>query len=154
MSKRIVATMVVLLLALCAAWYFLSPGYAMMQLRDAATAGDVAELETRIDFPAVRAALKADLGADADTIRGGIASRLVDAMVTPYTMGVLLKEGGLKERDVSEGPRAPLEWEIDRQSFNRFRATPVMRDVANPPGLMFERDGLSWKVVEIDIPGA
>ena len=155
--KRIVITVAVLLLALCAAWYFLSPGYAMVQLRDAAVAGDAAELEERIDFPRVREALKADMRASmgSGVLGGELAQKmvggLIDAVITPTAMAKVVTEGRLGAPDPQDGSRKEIEWEIDREGFGRFRATPVIEG-RNPPSMIFERDGLGWRVVEIDIP--
>jgi hypothetical protein len=161
MSKRIVATVIVLLLALGAAWYFLSPGYAMSQLRDAAVAGDAQELEARIDFPRVREALKVDMRASMGThtgdslLSGPLAMKmldgLIDAVITPEAMATVVSEGRLGKRDPA-AKRDTTEWDIHRESFGRFRAAPVTPDGDNAPSMIFERDGLGWKVVEIDIP--
>jgi hypothetical protein len=156
--KRAIVIVVALLVAVGAAWYFLSPGYAMSQLRDAAVAGDAAELEERIDFPAVREALKADMRAsmEGDAVLGGelamkMVGGLIDAVITPQAMATVVKEGRLGARDPAAGERQQTEWEIDREGFGRFRATPVV-DEGTPPSMIFELDGLGWRVVEIDIP--
>ncbi|NVE96086.1 DUF2939 domain-containing protein, partial [Altererythrobacter lutimaris] len=53
----------VLAAVLFGAWYFASPSYEMMQLKDAAEEGDPEELRDRIDFPAVRESMKAQMSA-------------------------------------------------------------------------------------------
>ena len=54
--KRFFA-LIVLILAAVGGWYFASPWLAMKGLSDAAQAGDTAELEQRVDFPALRASV-------------------------------------------------------------------------------------------------
>jgi hypothetical protein len=161
MSKgKIAAVIGLLLVALAGAWYFLSPAYAMSQLHDAAIAGDAKELEERIDFPAVRAALKADLRAelaDDEPVFGGaavasIADQLIDAVITPQTMAVIVEHGRFSAGNAGADTGQKTEWEVDREGFSRFRATPVLPAGETAPSMVFELDGLGWRVVEIDIP--
>jgi hypothetical protein len=65
-------------------------------------------------------------------------------------MAILLKEGRMAKGASAAGAK-PTEWEIDRESFGRFRATPVVEE-GNAPSMIFELDGIGWRVVEIDIP--
>src|SRR5690606_37805082 len=118
---------------LCAAWYFLSPGYAMMQLRDAAVAGDKTELEARIDFPRVREGLKADLRARmaAEVAEGGdrgiaalggmlamgIVDGLIDGFVTPESMSAMIEVGKLRPKAEGDAPRTQVEWDLHRESI-------------------------------------
>lgn len=159
----------VLLLVAGAGWYWGSPAYAMSQLRDAALSGDEDALEDRIDFPSVRESLKADMAAlmmaqvanqeqDGFAAFGaalamGMVGPMVDAMVTPAGMATMVKQGRLQRPgDTQEDEGAPAEWTIEREGFDQFRAKPETTDGSEPPSLVFERDGLGWRLVEIDIP--
>lgn len=152
------------------AWYFASPGYAMMQLRDAALERDEAGLEQSIDFPRVRESLKVDFKAQLATemtsgetegfeaLGAAMAMAMVDPMidgfVNPQTMSRMITEGKLKRSEDGEAATSSkdLEWSIERKGFSSFRAVPDVSEVEDPPSLLFERDGLGWKLVEVEIP--
>lgn len=172
MSKgKIFAIVGALVLALGIVWYFASPSYAMMQLRDAAMSGDEAELEEAVDFPRVRETLKSDIKAQVaqEVAKGGedgmaamgaaFAMAMIDPMIDGFinadTIAAMVREGKL-ERNAS-APAEPREeaqtdWEIERDGLSRFVARPTGEDTEDAPGLVFERDGLGWKLVEIDMP--
>lgn len=149
-----------------AGWYFASPGYALMQLRDAAIQGDETELEERIDFPKVRDNLKTEFRAQMTQqlaketdgfaqLGGMMAMGMVDGMVDGFvnadTMGNMVREGQLKKQD-GEPAGQSLEWNIQRRGFDRFTARPKGQAIGDSPALQFERDGFGWRLVEIDLP--
>jgi hypothetical protein len=153
-----------------AAWYIVSPGYAMSQLRAAAVEGDAEELEERIDFPAVRASLKeryrAELAGQIATADDGdgfaafgsmIAMGMVDGMVegfvNPASMAAMIQRGKMQgAQQESPAGRQSVEWSIVRDGLSRFSATPDAPEDERVPTMVFERDGLSWKLTEIEIP--
>jgi Protein of unknown function (DUF2939) len=154
------------------AWYALSPSYAMAQLAKAARDGDEAELRSRVDFPQVRESLKADLSAElaaraaegsgSELGRLGAAigltfgDTLVDGLVTPQSIGAIVRQGRLlrSRTEIADvgGASPPIEWTIERDGLSGFTAIPGGPDIADPPSLIFERDGLGWTLVEIDLP--
>ncbi|MBU1605798.1 MAG: DUF2939 domain-containing protein [Alphaproteobacteria bacterium] len=159
------------LIAGSAAWYFASPGYAMSELRDAASEGDADALEDNIDFPAVRESLKSQLkaemmaqiaseetegfGAFGGMMMLGMIDPMIDGMVTADGMARLIEEGRFAE----PGTDAPVseeeqvdDWTIERDGISSFTARPVAPAGEKVPGLVFERDGLGWRLTEIDIP--
>jgi hypothetical protein len=166
-----VAGAAALVVAAGAGWYFASPAYAMGQLRDAAQAGDEDALEARIDFRQVRESLKEEMGArlaielaetEDDNPFGAFGAALamnmvggmVDAVVTPSGMAAMIERGRLQRPgQVAAGAEAdPVDWEIERNGFDTFRATPVGPPGEPNPTLLFERDGLGWDLVGIDLP--
>lgn len=183
----------VVLAAILGGWYFVSPGYSMMQLRNAAEAADEAELAERIDFPAVRQSLKDDLkarmasemgGRDTDGLEGfgammatAMIDPMIDGLVTPQSVAKLVEDGkiggsgaevlggmaGIPTGDdagggamLPNGEEQPPEWEIVRDGISGFTASPKSRETGmvdpRSPALQFERDGLGWRLVAIDIP--
>ena len=166
--KYIVIGLVVAFAAGVAGWYAASPWYAMRQLREAAVEGNADDLEERIDFPSVREALKADLsarmaaemmkqdqrgfGALGSAFAMGFLNTMVDALITPQGMAAMIKQGKLERPNEAPSNAEPVDWIVERDGFDRFRATPDAPEVDNPPSLVFERDGLGWKLVELDIP--
>ncbi len=165
MRKWIIIT----LLALCVAagWIFASPWLAMQGLRNAALGRDADALEQRVDFPAVRESLKGQLqqqvarearqrGDDpiagvGALLAGSLVGTLVDRTVTPEGVANLLETGQLTGRTPGQSePEA--EWQVSRKGLTRFTATPVARNGDPAPVLHFERQGLSWKLVGVDVP--
>ncbi|MDA7787878.1 DUF2939 domain-containing protein [Sphingomonadaceae bacterium] len=178
--KKIIIALALLFVALGAGWYFASPGYSMMQLRDAAVEGDTEALEERVDFPAVRQTLKDDLktrlateiGSDDEGALGSafamaLIDPMIDGFITPEAVAGLVEKGemlspasgeaggGDASGNAAEEEQAP-EWVIEREGFSRFTARPKSREsgevAPDAPGLIFERDGLGWRLVEIEIP--
>lgn len=166
MRNKII-TGVVAVLALAGAWYWFSPGYAMQQLREAAVAGDKQELAERVDFPAVRESLKnqfkvammAKLKEDQDNPFAGLAAMMVGPMIDGLLETAISPEGvkGLvehgkfqKQGETATGPEA--KWNIERDGLNRFRVTPEVEQGENAPTIVFIRDGLGWKMVDIELP--
>lgn len=166
MRNKIIAG-VLAAVALAGAWYWFSPGYAMQQLREAAVAGDKQELAERVDFPAVRESLKsqfkiavmAKLEDDKDNPFAGLAAMMMGPMIdglletaiSPEGIKALVQRGKFqKEGETATGPEA--KWNIQRDGLDRFRVTPEVEQGQNAPTIVFIRDGLGWKMVDIEIP--
>lgn len=171
--KSLVVVALVALFAAGVLWYFASPAYALSQLRDAAESGDKAQLEERIDFPKVKESLKSQFSAlmmkevakAKEEEGGGFAAfgammamamiqPMIDGLVTPEAMSNMIKEGKLKRaKEAAPAPAAkPVDWSIDRDGLDRFRAIPTAEKGEEPPALVFERHGLGWKLADIDLP--
>ncbi len=152
-------------------WYFASPGLAMSSLRNAALEGDRIELQERVDFPAIRESLKSQAKAavmaemaDAKEMDGfgalgamlviPMIDGMVDAIVTPDGLKVMIERGKLADPDNVKGSEASsdVDWQIERDGFDRFRAKPEAAEGEEVPSLVFVRDGLGWKLADIEIP--
>ena len=179
--KKLLIGLILLLLLAAGAWYFASPGYAVMQLRQAAVKGDAEALGERADFESIREGLKADarsqVEAEVASGRGGAPARfgaslalgligpVIDRLVTPENVATLVREGrALNAGEFSGTPQSQLptapadeqrseaeDWTIERDGFSRFRAFSPANP--NAPVFIFERDGLGWNLTRIDLPG-
>jgi hypothetical protein len=165
------AGLALVLVAAAAAWYFVSPGLTVQAMVEAAEGNDESRFSSYVDYPALRADMKAELTArlQAEAKRDGSAEAkvglamgmalmnpLVDSMVSPQGMktafanlakeeAAMKKAPGGDTRPAGEKPRP----EIRRLGFNRFMITGKETPGS---GLVFERRGLSWKLAGIDLP--
>jgi hypothetical protein len=152
------------LLAAVAAWYFVSPGLTLNSMVAAAKANDADKLSAYIDYEALRRDMKADLTArlEAEARKAGgrraelglamgraLMGPMVDAMVSPQGMKAAF--AAMKVGEAAPGERGagePPEPVIDREGLGRFLVrNPVKPDSA----LVFERRGLGWKLVGIEL---
>ena len=168
MRKRyILAGMVVLLLAFGAGWYFVSPWWTVREMVEAAKTGDADGLAANVNFPALKADLKAELDArlsvEARRDRSpqaqfGIAlarsrmDKVVDAFISPGALAATFKT--LDENAPPPSRAAPSAKElarpqIERIGLDRFR---LEREGHAGSGFVFERRGLGWKLVGVDLP--
>ena len=155
------------------------PWRTLDAIRTAIEANDARALARQVDFPAVRASLKAQLedrlarryGAAAnDSLFGqvaiGVAGVAVDGavevMVTPLGLGALVQGRRMwtEARDAidppvvapGQAPTAALADPVHRfESASRFTAT-VRDEDGRPVVLVLTRDGLAWKLSDIRLP--
>ncbi|WP_126171846.1 DUF2939 domain-containing protein [Altericroceibacterium xinjiangense] len=161
------------LLALVAAllvgtWYVASPWMALTSLRDAATDLDTAELEQRIDFPSVRASIRpqirsrvartldrqADLGPFRElgqALARAASDRVIESAVTPEGLATIVTTGAVAAPVIGSAPQA-IDWSVDRDGFDRFRATGQVAGRQTPTILHFTREGFGWRLVAVDLP--
>jgi hypothetical protein len=140
---------------------------------------DTAALERQVDFPTLRANLKAQLG-DSLVRRAGpdlqsnlfgifalqaassLASAGVDTMVTPLGIGALLQGRTVWKRTTGDtvgdgtyaapSPDRPLKrYEGRFDSTSRFSAT-VHTESGTTVVFVLSRDGLRWKLTNIMLP--
>jgi len=174
--KKWIALLLAGILAL-AGYVVAGPYITVRHIRAAAQAQDAAALSEQVDFPALRASLKAQLqdrmlrkiGPEAQanpfaafgmTIANGLAGAGVDAMVTPAGLGALM-EGhkiwkragdGVASRDPASPATDPLQDARYRyESLSRFTATVVNRE-GEPVVFVMTRHGLRWKLSDIRLP--
>lgn len=176
--KKWIALLLVAVLAL-GAYVVAGPYLAINGIQKALAEQDTRRLERHVDFPSVRASLKAQLedrmarraGSQMQqTLFGSLALGVarsvmgggVDAMVTPMGIAAILQgrtmwkqsmgqtvDGGTFSRAV---PVEPLSNATHRyESPSRFVAT-----VEDPQGevtvFVFRRQGLVWKLTDIRLP--
>ena len=172
---HLVAGAVLLLIAVLAGgWYALSPGWTVKTMVEAARSGDDARFSAHVDYPALRADVKAELtrALEVEAKRDSSARSklglafgmalmgpMVDRMVSPAAMKTALAglaevepAGGGQGRSGKADPGGKLRQmpEIRRDGFNRFLVTARDRPGS---GLVFERDGLGWKLTGIELAG-
>jgi len=174
MNRNWLIGLVLAAAALFAGWYFVSPLYALNSLRDAAGSGEEAALEGSVDFPMLRASLKAELRArmagEIGHVAGGglgnlgatvamsMVDPIVEGLVTPQSIATMVRQGDVVRREPASdsAPAATTtsegEWSIERDGFARFTARSKSSDAEPGAGLIFERRGLGWKLVGIDLP--
>lgn len=148
-------------------------------IRAAIAANDAQALAAQVDFPALRASLKAQMedrlarrfgGAASDSVFGMVAMGLagvavegaVDAMVTPLGLGALLQgrrmwteaRDAIDPPDGATGVQAPVHLQDPAHRFessSRFTATVPDRE-GRPVVFVLTRDGLDWKLSDIRLP--
>ena len=176
--RGLVAGTFVLLLAL-AAWVAAGPWLAVRGIERAIASHDTAALERYVDFPRLRANLKAQLddrmvraagdrvtsnpfGAVALALAGNATGVAVEAMATPMGVGALLQGHTVWQRATgnTEGsglaatavPARPFEGADHRYaSLSRF-VTTVRHANGHTTGFVLERQGLRWRLVDIRLP--
>lgn len=153
------AAVAAILLALPAGWYWASPWWTLWRIREAARAGDLAELAAYVDSAAVEAQAKAELKRSWGSVETAIRSE---------------GEGGrrfadLARRKLAEAGRSSFrpaeirEWLAGIEIFGGGRGDPyVVRrgldsfelryrasSLDNGPVLSFRRHGLGWKLAGV-----
>ena len=176
MKKWIAA--IAIALALLVAYGVAGPYLAIRGIHAAIENRDPAKLERHVDFPALRANIRArvarrllasatapsgrvvgdDLGR---TLIGSITDKAVDAMVSPMGIALLLEGRALAHRVTGKDP-APggkdaaadplLQAKTRFESPSRFTAT-VDSAEGRPVVFVFERHWLAWKLTDIRLPG-
>ena len=139
----------------------------MKGLADAAAANDTAELEQRVDFPALRASASDQIseatrrrrgqGGLVDEIGGALAERLsraaVERALTPEMVGNMVVSGSFAAGLLPERLRGQeIEWDVERQGLDSFRAVGTFEDGTGGPILLFARDGVGWKLTGFELP--
>jgi hypothetical protein len=165
--RKLIAALIVILIAVGAGWYA-SPIWTLSAMRDAAKAHDAERLSAHVDYPALRADLKQDIGAyvTAEAARGspveggnlaaGIAlafiGPVIDAAVSPKGIEAMFvaEDRSASGARVNAVPVSTGDHPvIERGGFNSFR---VHGQDASKGALVFRREGLSWKLVGVDLP--
>ena len=161
------------------AWVAAGPWLAVRGIERAIAERDTAALQRHVDFPRLRANLKAQLddrmvraagedvagstlGAFALAVAGGATGAAVDALATPAGTGALLQGHAAWQRagghtiggDAWAGPEParPLRGaRLRYESTSRFTGT-----VEHAPGqrtvFVLQRQGLRWRLVDIRLP--
>lgn len=141
----------------------------MARLQHAALSGDAAAVVHRVDFPALRSSLKAQLRnrllAEARPDRHPLATAgtslalsfvdpMVDAAVTPDTLQAAMAasaEWTAPAALAAIGTLGSPDMRIERESLNRFSVRPA--GLAGAPALIFCRDGLGFDLCGVDLAG-
>ena len=169
-----------LVAALALAGYVVAGPYlAIRGISQAIEQQDTGKLARHVDFPALRANVRAQLedylvrkagvgvqssllGGAALQLAGGVAGLGVDAVVTPLGIGAVLQGHQLWKRaggDTVGGdtyappaPAQPLRGAATRfESTSRFTAT-VTTAAGEPVVFVLSRQGLRWRLTDIRLP--
>jgi hypothetical protein len=127
-----------LLVLLAAGWWFGSPWWTLWRMREAAQAGDAEALAAYIDFPALRASTREQLGPRFGPLGSVVAGPAVDALVSPAALRLALGKGRS-----GGGGGEPDSVELVRTGAGEFRVKRGGGD------FVFRRHGLGWKLEEI-----
>jgi hypothetical protein len=142
-------------------WLWGSPYLTLWQLKKAADAGDLAAISAKIDYPAVRADLKAQVHERAARSEGSALEQLgaavaeqfadpvIDAAITPEGMRTLFASAAVADAarpGFASGK--PGEMRVRRDTMGRFSLTSN----GTGPELVFELRGLSWRVTAVRLP--
>ncbi|HEY0334331.1 MAG TPA: DUF2939 domain-containing protein [Stenotrophomonas sp.] len=177
--KRLWWLLPLLAVLVLAAYVVAGPYLAIRGISNAIEQQDAAALSRHVDFPALRANLKAQLddylvrkaGVDAQSsvwgglvlqLAGGVSGIGVDALVTPVGIGAVLQGHQLWKRasgDTVDGdtyarpmPARPLQNAARRfESTSRFTATVTTTD-GHPVVFVLSRQGLQWRLTDIRLP--
>lgn len=165
MKARIHAVIAAFLAVVClgslAAWLVSSPRSALRALQAAAERGDAAELRRRVDYPALRASVRATVvdryrstlppavyATMQEVTRGRMLDAMVEAIVAPQALSNLLagRPVGAPKAAAGSGPPAPpvdvwQRW--DDLSTVRLRLDTQTGGVT----LLMKREGLQWRFV-------
>lgn len=179
--KKWIWLVIALLLAL-GAYVGAGPYLTVRAIRVAVKTQDAAALSRQVDFPALRASLKRQLGdrllreAGPDmqsnlfgaiglSLAGGLIGGVVDSMVTPLGLGAMMEgrkvwkrvDGGLSPQDApGDGSIAP-EPEPLHDARYRYESlsrftATVQDDSGHPLVFVMTRDGLQWRLSDIRLP--
>ena len=147
MRKGRTIALATLLLLAAGGWWFGSPWWTLWRMREAAEAGDAEALAAYIDFPALRASTREQLGLG--PLGGALAGPAVDALVSPAALRLALGKGRGSAgggRTGGAGERAKID--LARTGAGEFRVKGGCGD------LVFRRHGLGWKLEEIRLGSA
>lgn len=173
---------IALALILVLAYAVAGPYLAMRGIDRAVSARKYGDLARYVDFPALRSNIKAQMqdriarryaqeaGAGAlvgavRTLADQVSENAVNMMVTPAGIGVLLsgdafvrqlasaaETGGTPGAAQVQPRTAPMrEAQTRYESLSRFTASVPNRS-GKPVVFVFARQGLRWKLVDIDMP--
>jgi len=163
--KKLLSLLLILAL-IVGGWYFASPWFAMKGLADAAKAGDVVELQERVDFPSLRASASEQIneatqrqrgqGGLLGEISGAVMDRLgnevANRALTPEAVGTMVATGGFAAGLLPERLRGQeISWDVEREGLDNFRAVGTFEDGTAGPILIFARDGLGWKLTGFEL---
>ena len=148
--KLALAATAALLVLLAAGWWFGSPWWTLWRMRAAAEAGDAQALSAYIDFPALRASTREQLGSRLGPLGGLVAGPALDAAISPEALRLALGKGRGSASGGGNGAGSgrgegsePPDVDLSRHGASEFRVKGRHSD------LVFRRHGLGWKLEEI-----
>ena len=164
MNKRIIAiaTLVIGVSGFLGYLYFLSPMVALNGMKTAIDSRDHEMFSSYIDFDRLKVSLKTELAVQAANSasedEGGlgglgaiagvaIASQFVDALISPAAIRVAFSRAKNEPPDLKILKGVEQHLEINRDGWSRF----FLRG-DDEEKFIFERSGLSWKLIAMELP--
>jgi len=80
-----------------------------------------------------------------------IVGPMIDGFVTPDGLKAMVQHGSFKP-DANATQQPEQQWTVEHDGIDRFAALPVVKPGEKAPKLVFKRDGLGWKLVDIEMP--
>ena len=164
----LVAAIAAVAIVAAGSWYALSPRLAIAALSDWQAAPE--ELQAGYDRARVRAAFERQMLPEVDKYEPPYTKDAVlDAMSDPRAVRMFINEpygewqfaaaAGLPADFPDGEPVGPMprimettdSWSFEWSGFNTIVATPSGRNEASGNSYRFERDGLSWRLVAIEL---
>ena len=164
----LVSAIAAVVIAAGGSWYAFAPRLAIAALSDWDAAPE--ELLALYDRPRVRAAFERQMLPQVDTYEQPYTKDVVlDAMSDPRAVRMFVNEpygewqlaaaAGLPEDFAGEEPASPMprmmettdSWSFDWSGLHTIAATPSGRNETSGNSYRFEWDGLSWRLVAIDL---
>ena len=171
--KISVAGGIALLILLCMVLFVRAPISALHAIERAARDRDLAELERRVDFPALKTSMKGlimDTVEEAATKKGGgalaslsrvftgaLANTAIETMVKPESLALMFRGRLPGKSDADSPPQAQglasekveISKTWDGLSTVRVRVHAA-GDPAKGVNLVMRREGLSWRLVGVE----
>lgn len=174
LSVKKVSILIAGLLVLIAGYLYASPYLALNGIKNAVQEQDAEKLSSYIDFPSVKQGVKEQFKAKIakemvleDNNNGfeALGSMFATAMIDPLVDGLITPEGiaalmaEKKDQNSTEATTQEesnesddLVYETGYDSFSDFHVNLGNPEVDKTVKVMLHRDGLSWKIVDIDFP--
>jgi len=172
LKKKLIAVVLAVLLLGGAALFYAMPYLVIWSMYQAVKTGDSAALVSHVDFPSLRGSIKSNLdqsvsntlskvgmgplGAIGARVANSLASPIIDAVVTPEGVAKMMSGQKPTAAGMSAPAPAPSSGEdpvvsMGYESFGTF-VVYAGRNDTGPLGLVFTRDGLSWKLSAVRFP--
>ncbi len=169
-NSKALLTAAIVLVALLAAWYFLSPFLLLHTLSDAVKNNDRDAIATDVDFPAVRDGLKQQLESYLQTraaprkhnvfsnllrqLAPAIGNQAIDAIITPDGVATILRQHTASQTSGTSSRPALWHGSFSWISPDHLRATYAnVRHPDQPIALDLERRSLfGWQVTGLILP--
>jgi hypothetical protein len=156
-GRKVAIASAALLALLAAGWWVGSPWWTLWRMREAAEAGNSEALAAYIDFPALRASTREQLGSKLGPLGGLVAGPALDAAISPEALRLALGKGRGNRSGGGNGAGGgggrsvesePPDIDLARSGASEFRV------VGRHSDLVFRRHGLGWKLEEIRLSSA
>ena len=157
------------LLVLLIGYLYASPYLALNGIKNAAQERDAEKLSSYIDFPSVKQGVKEQVKAKfaaemmAGDNKGGfealgsmfaatMTDTLVDGLITPEGVAAIMVKKEEQESNGAQEESEDLQYETSYTSFSSFDVDIYDEEGGEPLKIVLQRDGLSWKVTNINLP--